>query len=91
MNCSLLDRTSVPNHDRFETREGEDECLWKNNTKGTFSESQQKSITAHIRENQFAEYWMGHRESLLNRSTGRFVMSRLLKRESRTDDLEKMD
>ena len=32
--------------------------LWKNNTKGTLSESQQKRITAHIRGNQFAESWM---------------------------------
>jgi hypothetical protein len=42
-------------------------------TTETLSESQQKRITAHSRGNQFAEYWMGHGKSLLNRSTDRLV------------------
>ena len=65
--CTLLDRTSVSNHDMY--------FKWKNTTKGTLSESQQKRITAHIRGNQFAESWMEQRESF-NGSTGRLVTGR---------------
>jgi len=54
--CSLLDRTSLANHDMYLKREnGKHGFLWKNDTKGTLSESQQKRIKAHIRGNQFAE------------------------------------
>jgi hypothetical protein len=78
--CSLLDRTSLPNHDMSLKREKIRIFFkWKNNTKGTLSESQQKKIIALFRGNQFAESWMEHRESLLNSSTGRLVTTRLSK------------
>src|SRR6266436_6529200 len=52
--CSLLDRTSVPNHDmHLKRQKGKDVFLWKNNTNGTLSESQRKRITALFRGNQF--------------------------------------
>ena len=70
--CSLLDRTTLARHDTLCT-------FMEEQYKGTLSESQQKRITAHIRGNQFAQYWMERRESLLNSSTGRLVTTRLIK------------
>ena len=52
IDCPLLDRTTLARRDSLY-------ALWKNNTKGTLSESQQKRITAHFRGNQFAEYLDG--------------------------------
>ena len=72
IDCSFLDRTTLARHDTHVHS-------WKNNTKGTLSESQQKRKQAHIHGNQFAEYWMERRESLLNSSTGRLVTTRLIK------------
>ena len=68
--CIFLHRHSVSNHDM--------PLKWKNAIKGTLSESQQQRMAAHIRGNQFAEYWMEKRERF-NGSTGRLVTARLNK------------
>ena len=55
--CSLLDRTSLANHDMHLKRgKRKDVLFMEEQYKGhTLSESQQKRIKAHIRGNQFAE------------------------------------
>jgi len=54
--CSLLDRTSLTNHDMHLKREkGKDVFLWKSNTKGILSKSRPNIIMVIFHGNQFAE------------------------------------
>jgi hypothetical protein len=56
---STFEQNHIPDDDmhlkRAKVKDFFMEEQWKNNTKGTLSESQQKRIAAHFHENQFAE------------------------------------
>src|SRR6267142_34747 len=54
--CSLLDRTSLTNHDmHLKQEKSKDVFLWKNNTKGILSKSRPNIIMVIFHGNQFAE------------------------------------